>query len=144
MASCMRRSCLEDGDRLQESCAWSASFFGALRCPADRRTGRMQRNVNGQLLGFGIEVSRGEITRCEIAASLGTYSLIWSSADGVVKSSKSSPPRTMRSILGVTCHFCCTSSVLRRELCLTRCVRCSIFLSPGRSTYGGGPPDWTS
>jgi hypothetical protein len=39
----------------------------SLLCPADRRTGRMQRNVIGQLLGFGIEVSRGEITRCEIA-----------------------------------------------------------------------------
>jgi hypothetical protein len=39
----------------------------SLLCPPDRRTGRMQRNVNGQLLGFGIEVSRGEITRCEIA-----------------------------------------------------------------------------
>ena len=33
----------------------------------DRRTGRMQCNINGQLLSFGIEASRGEITRCEIA-----------------------------------------------------------------------------
>jgi len=39
----------------------------SLLCPTDRRTGRMQRNVNGQLLGFGIEVSRGEMTSGEIA-----------------------------------------------------------------------------
>jgi hypothetical protein len=35
--------------------------------PADRRTGRMQRNVNGQCLGFGIEVPWSEVTRFEIA-----------------------------------------------------------------------------
>ena len=40
----------------------------SLLCPADRRTGRMQRNVDGQLFGFGIEVSRGEIASFEIAS----------------------------------------------------------------------------
>jgi hypothetical protein len=55
----------------------------SLLCSADRRTGRMQRNVNGQLLGFGIEVSLGVKSRAARSpALLGTYSLIWSSAEG--------------------------------------------------------------
>jgi hypothetical protein len=35
--------------------------------PPDRRSGRMQRNIDGQLLSFGIEVSRGEVAPFEIA-----------------------------------------------------------------------------
>ena len=63
-----------------------------------------------------------------------------------MKSSKSSPPRTIRSIRGVTCRFSRMASVLRRELCLTRRVRCSvfrrvrssIFLCPVGSVYDQG------
>ena len=43
-----------------------------------------------------------------------------------MKSSKSSPPRTIRNILGVTVCFSSTASVLRRELCLTRLVLCPL------------------
>ena len=57
--------------RNHERASRAADFYDisdlSLLCPVDRRTGRMQRNVNGQPLGFGIEVSRGEITSCEIA-----------------------------------------------------------------------------
>ena len=63
------------GIRNHERASGAADLYDvpdlSLLCPVDRRTGRMQRNVDGQLFGFGIEMSRGEVTRLETAPFAG-------------------------------------------------------------------------
>src|SRR5271155_3733756 len=53
---------------------YDVSDLSLLR-PVDCRSGGMQRNVDGQPFGFGIEVSRGEVTTFEIAAFAGNKDL---------------------------------------------------------------------
>ena len=60
--------------RDQERASRAADLYGFsdldLLRPPDRRSSGVQRDVDGQLFGFGIEVSRREVTAFEIAASL--------------------------------------------------------------------------
>jgi hypothetical protein len=57
--------------RNHERASGAADRYGvsdlSLLRPADRRTGRMQRDIDSQLFGFGVEVSRGEVASFEIA-----------------------------------------------------------------------------
>jgi len=81
----------------------------------------VQRNIDSQRFGFDIEVSRCEVAPFEIITPFARNIELDVIVGGWgVKSSKSSPPRTTRTILGVTCRFSRTVRVLRRELCLTR------------------------
>jgi hypothetical protein len=61
-----------EGIRNHERASGAADLYDgsdlSLFCPADRRTGWMHRDVDGQLFGFGIEMSWGEITTFEVTS----------------------------------------------------------------------------